>query len=523
MKPSKSTIRKIRSRGGKLSIRHSSEVRHRAVSLKLESLEQRTLLSGGASAKAALPSNANAVSMIPVASTENLSPGLLASVKDANTVATVAAPSTPVSVSSAATSHIYTGQPALFTGSATGNSSSASSSTPAQDNPKQVAALGSLTQSLKYQPQYLVMPTTGSKEATPDNFLGPAGYSPAQIIGAYGIVGNGAGQTIAVVDAGDYTGFVNSTDPNFDSSALHVFDQEFGLPDPPSFTKYNQSGQTSPLPSPQPGWCLEIALDVEWAHAMAPDANIDLVEATGQSPMNLGTGRRTRQPRCSALRSSRRAWVPRDRSWNRVRADARSDLLRPGHRQQSQRHFPGGHGRRQRNQWPDLPLDLAPEHSRGRNDTEYHRYTWESESAWSGGGGGPSDTFPLPILPAGRDGLRLRSADRSVAPDVAADADPSTGVSVYDPVDYGGWVQVGGTSVATPITVAMIAIADAGPRGAWRPCPWTAPARRCRLFIRLMSRAITAQISTISPQGNNFYPAGPGYDLGDRHRHSHGK
>ena len=74
--------------------------------------------------------------------------------------------------------------------------------------------------------------------------------------------------------------FVNSTDPNFSSSALAVFDQEFGLPDPPSFTKYNQLGQTSPLPAPMPGWGLEITLDVEWAHAIAPDANIELVEGS---------------------------------------------------------------------------------------------------------------------------------------------------------------------------------------------------------------------------------------------------
>ena len=90
------------------------------------------------------------------------------------------------------------------------------------------------------------MPTSGLKSDTiADDFEGPAGYAPAQIAGAYGInnvifgngiMGNGAGQTIAVTDAGDYPGFVNSTDPNFDASALHIFDQQFGLPDPPSFT-----------------------------------------------------------------------------------------------------------------------------------------------------------------------------------------------------------------------------------------------------------------------------------------------
>ena len=109
--------------------------------------------------------------------------------------------------------------------------------------------LTALAGTMKAAPQYLVMPTTGwtsTNGASPDDFEGPAGYAPAQIAGAYGInnvifsdgiIGDGTGQTIAVVDAGDDTDFVNSTDPNFDASALHVFDQEFGLPDPPSFTE----------------------------------------------------------------------------------------------------------------------------------------------------------------------------------------------------------------------------------------------------------------------------------------------
>ena len=62
-----------------------------------------------------------------------------------------------------------------------------------------------------------------------------------------------------------------------------MFDSEFGLPAPPSFMKYNQTGGTTlpPAAPPNPidGWGIEIALDVEWAHAMAPAANIDLVEA----------------------------------------------------------------------------------------------------------------------------------------------------------------------------------------------------------------------------------------------------
>src|SRR5579863_8717693 len=106
----------------------------------------------------------------------------------------------------------------------------------------------------------------------------PPGYTPAQIKQAYGFnqisfngtPGDGRGTTIAIVDAYD--------DPNI-AGDLHQFDLAFGLPDPPSLTKVNQTGSTSRLPAANAGWITEIALDVEWAHAIAPGANILLVEA----------------------------------------------------------------------------------------------------------------------------------------------------------------------------------------------------------------------------------------------------
>src|SRR5437762_41574 len=92
-------------------------------------------------------------------------------------------------------------------------------------------------------------------------------YTPAQIRHAYGfdritfsngtVQGDGTGQTIAIVDAYDQ--------PNI-ATDLHTFDTTFGLADPPSFTKVNQSGGTS-YPTVDAGWGLEISLDVEWAHA----------------------------------------------------------------------------------------------------------------------------------------------------------------------------------------------------------------------------------------------------------------
>src|SRR4051794_5700891 len=78
---------------------------------------------------------------------------------------------------------------------------------------------------------------TGSDGVTPAGYANPAsaGYSPAQIRGAYGfdssgfgsLAGTGAGQTIAIIDAFDNPAFVSSSDPNFVNSDLHKFDLAF--------------------------------------------------------------------------------------------------------------------------------------------------------------------------------------------------------------------------------------------------------------------------------------------------------
>ena len=93
------------------------------------------------------------------------------------------------------------------------------------------------------------------------------------------------------MDAYDDPSFVDTGTSGFSTSDLARFDAYYGLPDPPSFTKVNQFGTASPLPETDhagPGtenWEIEEALDVEYAHAMAPAASIVLVEAN--DPGNL--------------------------------------------------------------------------------------------------------------------------------------------------------------------------------------------------------------------------------------------
>src|SRR4051812_26012031 len=112
---------------------------------------------------------------------------------------------------------------------------------------------------------------------------GPTGLSPAKIKTAYGYGTSttaGAGKTIAIVDAYD--------DPTA-LSDFNTFSSQFGLPTCASstcFQKVNQSGGTK-TPRVDAGWALEISLDVQWAHAIAPGAKILLVEASSASFTNL--------------------------------------------------------------------------------------------------------------------------------------------------------------------------------------------------------------------------------------------
>ncbi len=123
--------------------------------------------------------------------------------------------------------------------------------------------------------------------------LMPEGYIPAQIENAYGfnqVSLNGAGQTIAIVDAYDDPKFVDTGANGFSSSDLAQFDAKFSLPDPPSFKKISQTGGIPPTTQDPTGtgmWESEEALDVEWAHAIAPDANIVLVEANSNLNSDL--------------------------------------------------------------------------------------------------------------------------------------------------------------------------------------------------------------------------------------------
>jgi subtilase family serine protease len=101
-------------------------------------------------------------------------------------------------------------------------------------------------------------------------------YSPQEIQNAYGLASilnagyTGVGETIIII--------VSFGSPTI-AQDLQIFDADYGLPDPPSFTVLAPLGTVpfDPTNSDQVGWAFETTLDVEWAHAIAPGADIVLL------------------------------------------------------------------------------------------------------------------------------------------------------------------------------------------------------------------------------------------------------
>ncbi len=327
----------------------------------------------------------------------------------------------------------------------------------------------------------------------------PSGaYTPAQIQLAYGfnnitfggVAGDGSGETIAIVDAYD--------DPNIQSD-LNTFDSEFGLP-ATTVTRVNETGGTSyPASDSTGGWELEESLDVEWAHAMAPGASIMLVEASSDSNSDLLAGVQYAAAHANVV----------SMSWGGSEF-ARETAYDTQYFDQAGVTFVASSGDDGAPaEWPAVSPNVLS--VGGTALTRGPGNVWSSEVGWSGSGGGPS---AYESQPSYQNGTVTQTSSARATPDVAYDADPSTGFAVYDSVKYdhtSGWLQVGGTSAGAPQWSALLAIADQGRALSGQPAlDSTSPQQVMNILYENPAdfHDITSGTSTGSPQ----YSAGPGYD-----------
>jgi subtilase family serine protease len=271
----------------------------------------------------------------------------------------------------------------------------------------------------------------------------PYGLSPATIKAVYGFSTSataGAGKTIAIVDAYD--------DPTAEAD-LGVFSGQYALPACTTangcFSKVNQTGGNS-YPRKDAGWALEIALDIEWAHAIAPGAHILLVEASSNSFTNLLAAEDYARAHATYVSNS---WGASEFSGE---TGYDSHFVRPA----NGAVFVSSGDNGTPAEYPSSSPNVI---SVGGTTLHFSGNTFSSETGWSGSGGGCS---VYEAKPSGQTSTgSVNCGTKRATPDISLDADPNSGVSVYDSTRYQGlqgWWQVGGTSASSPMIAAHAAV-----------------------------------------------------------------
>ena len=295
------------------------------------------------------------------------------------------------------------------------------------------------------------------RDGVTSNATNPAGYHPADLQSAYNLVtasaSYGAGQTIGIVDA--------YNDPNA-AADVAVYRSTFALPACTTSTGclriVNQSGGTK-LPRSNGGWAEEISLDLDMASAICPNCHILLVEASSSSLTNLGTAVNTAaQLGATEISNSYGGGESSsDTSYDASYYDHPGIAITAS-------AGDGGYG---------VEYPAASQYVTAAGGTSLTRDSSVSrgwtESVWNtssteGTGSGCSKYDPQPSWQTATATVTNNPGVCStrVVGDVSSDADPNTGVSVYDSYSYqgqSGWLVFGGTSVSSPTLAAVYALA----------------------------------------------------------------
>lgn len=289
-----------------------------------------------------------------------------------------------------------------------------------------------------------------------------SGYGPVQFHTAYNLPCTPGGsvssacsapssygpQTIAIVDAGNYSGGVSGLNISLDD-----YDSNYNLPACSTtngcLNVVNQQGSSSSLPGDD-GWSEEIALDVETTHMICQTCKIVLVEATLATDTDMAAANLTAVTFDPVSVSN---------SWGDNVDDTAydSDFEHSGIAVVAATGDYGSIGE----QWPsDIPDVVS---AAGTTLQLYSDNTWASESVWSSSGGGCSDYYSAPSWQTSLSNWSTAGCGsyRSFG-DISADADPSTGAAINM---SGTWYMIGGTSLATPLIASIYALDGGVPSG----------------------------------------------------------
>jgi subtilase family serine protease len=339
--------------------------------------------------------------------------------------------------------------------------------------------------------------TSGS--STPSGFLTPAqvrhAYQADQVYFKGGIIGDGSGQTIGIT--------MYDIDPNIWAD-LATFDNNYNIQAPPSFVVL-YSG--NPLPAPKDGTVEETALDVEWAHAMAPGANILLAE---------GVNNTTSLVEMAQSVAARDGVCVVNMSWGPGSETNTADILYDKYLTQPSSHgvvYTVGSGDQKAlgelvddpaaspnvldvggTKW--LPVDSIGNYIGGG--------TMDGEVVWDYTGGGISQFESQPSYQQGV-GSQLGIKNR-ITTDVSFVG--GTGLAVCDSYDdqANPWYGMMGTSAGAPCWAGIIAIADQGLALTGHGSLSTATA--CTMLYNHPE-----DFNDITVGNNGYYSATSGYDI----------
>ncbi len=320
------------------------------------------------------------------------------------------------------------------------------------------------------------------------SLFAPGGYSPTQIRAAYQMPSSGgSGMAIAIVDAYHYGTSLND---------FNVFASQFGLAQEPSSTATSNSNQVfqvvyqgSNPPAADASWAQEEALDIEWAHALAPNAKIYLVEANSASLSDLLTSV-TKAASLPNVKAVSMSWGVDEFS-----GQASND----GHFQHSGvAYFSSSGDSGGVTSWPATSMYVI---GVGGTRLTLAGTAFVAETAWTSGGGGQS---AFNFRPAYEHRIYTIAGGRRGGPDIASDADPATGCAVYDSTPFqnmSGWMIFGGTSLSTPSIAGMYVTSGAHGLNSYNE------------LVRIYGALGSAGFRDITTGTAGSYSAAPGWDF----------
>ena len=267
----------------------------------------------------------------------------------------------------------------------------------------------------------------------------PQGYWPTDLQNAYGLTSystsNATGVTVAIVDA--YSNPYLATN-------LATYRSQFSLPGCTTSSGclkiVNQSGG-SKLPRANSGWGTEESLDVDMVSAICPNCKILVVEASSATFSNLGAAAVYAEQNAQVVSNSYGGSESSGEiSYNGDYTSNSAVVVASSGDSGYGVEFPAA-----------APSVVAAGGTTLTRDTSVAR-GW-TESVWSGAGSGCSAYEAIPVWQP-----RTSVCSMRTVADASADADPNTGVAVYDTYGQSGWMVVGGTSVASPVIASVFAL-----------------------------------------------------------------